>query len=82
MEAIEKVGLFMPDRAILDLGMPIMNGVQAAREISKANPNFRYFSLVCRKFPVNSQKQLAALASGERSARVVPTKLWKPSKLW
>jgi two-component system response regulator NreC len=38
VEAIEKVGLFTPDLAILDLGMPIMNGVQAAREIAKANP--------------------------------------------
>jgi len=36
--AIEKVELFTPDLVMLDLGMPIMNGVQAAREISKANP--------------------------------------------
>ena len=38
MEAIEKVEMFAPDLAILDLGMPIMNGVQAAREIAKGNP--------------------------------------------
>lgn len=37
-EAVEKIELFTPDLAILDLGMPIMNGVQAAREIAKANP--------------------------------------------
>ena len=55
MEAIEKVEVFTPDLAILDLGMPIMNGVQAPREISKANPTFRCFSLACRKCPVNSQ---------------------------
>lgn len=38
VEAVEKTDLFTPDLAILDLGMPIMNGVQAAREIAKTNP--------------------------------------------
>ena len=38
VEAVEKVELFTPDLAILDLGMPIMNGVQAAREIARTNP--------------------------------------------
>jgi DNA-binding NarL/FixJ family response regulator len=38
VEAVEKVEVFTPDLAILDLGMPIMNGVQAAREIARANP--------------------------------------------
>jgi DNA-binding NarL/FixJ family response regulator len=39
VEAVEKVELFAPDLAILDLGMPIKNGVQAAREIARANPH-------------------------------------------
>ena len=84
MEAVEKVGLFAPNLAILDLGMPIMNGFQAACEISKANPQLRYFSSVCRKFPVNSLRQLAVLASGERLPRVVAvaTKLCRLLKLW
>jgi CheY-like chemotaxis protein len=38
LEAVEKTELFTPDLAILDLGMPIMNGVDAAREILKAHP--------------------------------------------
>ena len=38
VEAVEKVELFAPDLAILDLGMPTMNGVDAAREIRKAHP--------------------------------------------
>jgi DNA-binding NarL/FixJ family response regulator len=38
VEAVEKVELFTPDLAILDLGMPMMNGVQAAREIARTNP--------------------------------------------
>ena len=38
VEAVEKVELFVPDLAILDLGMPIMNGVDAAREITRLHP--------------------------------------------
>ena len=38
VEAVEKVELFTPDLAILDLGMPMMNGVQAARQIARTNP--------------------------------------------
>ena len=38
VEAVEKTELFTPDLAILDLGMPIMNGINAAREIVKAHP--------------------------------------------
>ena len=38
VEAVEKVKVFTPDLAILDLGMPMMNGVQAAREIARTNP--------------------------------------------
>jgi len=38
LEAVEKTELFTPDLAILDLGMPTMNGVDAARKITKAHP--------------------------------------------
>ena len=38
VEAVEKTELFTPDLAILDLGMPVMNGVGAAREIAKTHP--------------------------------------------
>jgi CheY-like chemotaxis protein len=37
-EAVEKAVELAPDLVILDLAMPGMNGLQAAREISKANP--------------------------------------------
>lgn len=39
LEAIEKAAQHAPDLVILDLGMPLMNGLQAAHEISKANPH-------------------------------------------
>jgi DNA-binding NarL/FixJ family response regulator len=38
VDAVEKVERFTPDLAILDLGMPMMNGVQAAREIARTKP--------------------------------------------
>ena len=38
VDAIEKVALEAPDLAILDLGMPLKNGLEAARTISQLNP--------------------------------------------
>jgi DNA-binding NarL/FixJ family response regulator len=38
LDAVSKVTQYAPDVAILDLGMPRMNGFQAAREISKIKP--------------------------------------------
>ncbi len=38
VDAIEKVALESPDLAILDLGMPLKNGIDAARAISQSNP--------------------------------------------
>ena len=37
-EAVEKTEELAPDLVVLDLAMPQMNGLQAAREISKAAP--------------------------------------------
>jgi DNA-binding NarL/FixJ family response regulator len=37
-EAIEKVEQLEPDILVMDLGMPVMSGLQAAPEIAKAHP--------------------------------------------
>lgn len=37
--AVEKVKELRPDTVILDLQMPVMNGLEAARQISKFAPN-------------------------------------------
>jgi len=37
-EAVQKSAELNPDLIILDLAMPVMNGLQAAREISSASP--------------------------------------------
>ena len=38
VDAVEQAIQAAPDLAILDLGMPRMNGIEAAREISQLNP--------------------------------------------
>ena len=37
-EAVEKAGELRPDVAVLDIGMPLLNGVEATRQIRKASP--------------------------------------------
>jgi DNA-binding NarL/FixJ family response regulator len=66
VEAIEKVEMFAPDLAILDLGMPMMNGVQAAREISKANPQLPLLLISVQE--VSRQLAEAARGAGFRGA--------------
>lgn len=37
-EAVEKAGKLQPDVAVLDIGMPLLNGVEATRQIRKVSP--------------------------------------------
>jgi DNA-binding NarL/FixJ family response regulator len=37
-EAVEKAGDLQPDVAVLDIGMPLLNGVEATRQIRKVSP--------------------------------------------
>jgi DNA-binding NarL/FixJ family response regulator len=37
-EAVEKAGELRPDVAVLDIGMPLLNGVEATRQIHKVSP--------------------------------------------
>lgn len=38
-EAVEKANECQPDVAVLDIGMPLLNGVEATRQIRKVSPN-------------------------------------------
>jgi len=37
-EAVEKASAFRPDVAVLDIGMPLLNGVEATRQIRQVSP--------------------------------------------
>jgi len=37
-EAVQKAGELQPDVAVLDIGMPLLNGVEATRQIRKVSP--------------------------------------------
>src|SRR5215470_12180948 len=37
-EAVEKASELQPDVAVLDIGMPLLNGVEATRQIRKVSP--------------------------------------------
>jgi DNA-binding NarL/FixJ family response regulator len=66
VEAIEKVQQCTPDLAILDLGMPLMNGIQAASEISKTNPQLPMLLMSVQQ--VSNQLVDAARSAGFRGA--------------
>lgn len=44
-EAVEKAAQLKPDVVILDIGMPSLNGLEAARQILKTNPSARVLIL-------------------------------------
>jgi len=65
-EAVEKTARLSLDLVILDLAMPGMNGLQAAREISKINP--RLPILLASVEEVSKHLARAARDSGFRGA--------------
>ncbi|CUU58351.1 DNA-binding response regulator, NarL/FixJ family, contains REC and HTH domains [Parafrankia irregularis] len=60
-EAIERARAEQPDLAILDIAMPRMTGLQAARELSRALPDVRILILTMYD---NEQYFFAALRAG------------------
>lgn len=50
-EAVARVKELCPDLIILDLGMPIMDGMQAAREINKRDPEARMIMFTLHASP-------------------------------
>lgn len=65
-DAVEKAASLAPDLVILDLAMPAMNGLQAAREISKASPHT--LMLLASVQEVSRQLAEAAREAGFRGA--------------
>jgi DNA-binding NarL/FixJ family response regulator len=66
IEAIEQVEQLEPDVVVMDLGMPIMTGLQAAPEIAKAHPQLPMLLISVQE--VSRQLAREARRAGYRGA--------------
>jgi len=66
VDAVEQVARSTPDLAILDLGMPQKNGIEAARAISHLNPNLPLLLISVQE--ISDQLVEAALEVGFKGA--------------
>jgi DNA-binding NarL/FixJ family response regulator len=64
IDAVEKSSSLGPDIVIMDITMPRMNGLEAARLIKKQNPQIRIVIITQHDSP---QVQAAALESGAQA---------------
>ncbi|MGH9538995.1 MAG: response regulator [Terriglobales bacterium] len=65
-EAIEKVEQLEPDVVVMDLGMPVMTGLQAAPAIARAHPQLPMLLISVQE--VSRQLAREALIAGYRGA--------------
>jgi len=63
-EAVEQAGQLNPDVAVLDIGMPLLNGVEATRQIRKLSPHTEILILTMHDSELLVQEVLEAGAHG------------------
>jgi DNA-binding NarL/FixJ family response regulator len=63
MEAVQKAAELDPDIVVLDIGMPILNSLEAAQQISRTSPTS---SIVFLTQNTDSELMSAALNTGAR----------------
>ena len=63
-EAVEQAGQLKPDVAVLDIGMPLLNGVEATRQIRKLSPQTEVLILTMYDSELLVQEVLEAGAHG------------------
>ena len=51
IEAVEKSAALQPDLVLLDIGLPTLNGLEAARQIRKVSPNSRILFVTSHSDP-------------------------------
>lgn len=61
-EAVEKTAIFQPDVIIIDIAMPIMNGIEAIKIIRKTNSTVKIVSLSTN----DCFKEIALAAGADR----------------
>jgi CheY-like chemotaxis protein len=59
-DAIEKAQQLRPDLIILDLSMPVMNGLDAARALKRVSPSVELLMFTSFKYPQLEREAVAA----------------------
>jgi DNA-binding NarL/FixJ family response regulator len=62
--AVEAAAQLLPDVVVLDLSMPVLNGIEAAKRMLEANPSTRIVFLTVEKDPDTCRAALEAGACG------------------
>lgn len=75
-EAIEQVGLVSPNIILMDVGMPVLDGIQAARQIKELRPDVHIIMLTQHDNESDIFASLAAGASGYCLKDVEPERLY------
>jgi len=63
-EAIQKAHELKPDLVLLDIGLPALNGIEAARRIQKVSPNSKILFVTENRSPEIAEEALSAGGGG------------------
>jgi DNA-binding NarL/FixJ family response regulator len=74
LEAVQKAELLQPDLILLDIGLPGLNGIEAARQIGKLSPNARIIFLT-QETSADMVREALNLANGYVSKAQVANEL-------
>ncbi len=74
-EAVEKTKQLRPDLVILDVNMPLMNGLEAAREIRKSVPEVRVLMFTICDSEQDRREAVCAGAHGFARKSAPPSEL-------
>jgi DNA-binding NarL/FixJ family response regulator len=64
LEAVQKSGELRPDLVLLDIGLPNLDGLEAARQIRKVSPSSKILFLTMQDSPEVAQEALMTGALG------------------